>query len=77
MTFPGKNITKTGMQDVERAQVISAVETKKKACSNERPLSEIKSEPEKSLEEITIKEVAVIANKLEITETITAEKTKS
>ena len=65
------------MQDVERAQVISAVETKKKACSNERPLSEIKSEVEKSLEEVTIKEVAVIANKSEKTETITAEKTKS
>ena len=63
VTFPGKNITKTGMQDVERAQVISAVDTKKKACSNERPTNEIQSEPEKSLEEITIKEVAIIANK--------------
>ena len=51
------------MQDVERAQVISAVDTKKKACSNERSTNEIQSEPEKSLEEITIKEVAIIANK--------------
>ena len=51
------------MQDVERAQVISAVDTKKKACSNERPTNEIHNEPEKSLEEVTIKEVAVIANK--------------
>ena len=65
------------MQDVERAQVISAVDTKKKACSNERLANEIQSEPEKSLEEITVKEVVVIANKIEKSEAITAEKTKS